>query len=77
MWESEGEAWYDDESVSSSDSQENNVGNDALHVSVLYGLGDKISLSLFLKDWELARVVLSCHIALDMRASVSQKEDGT
>ena len=23
-------------------------------------------LSLFLKDWELARAALSCHIALDM-----------
>ena len=25
-----------------------------------------LSLSLFLKDWELARVALSCHMALDM-----------
>ena len=24
------------------------------------------SLSLFLKDWELARVALSCHMVLDM-----------
>ena len=63
-WESEGEAWSEDESVSSSDSREDNVCNEALHVIGLYGLGDKVSL--FLKDWELARVALSCHIALDM-----------
>ena len=64
MWESEGEAWSENESVSSSDSRENNVSNGALHVIGLYGPGDKVSL--FLKDWELARVALSCHIALDM-----------
>ena len=53
-WESEGEAWSEDESVSSSDSREDNVCNEALHVVGLYGPGDKASL--FLKDWELARV---------------------
>ena len=41
-----------------------NVCNDALHVIGLHGLGGKISL--FLKDWELAKVALSCHMALDM-----------
>ena len=45
--------------VSSSGFREGNVGNDALHVIGLYGLGDKISF--FLKDWELAKVALSCH----------------
>ena len=40
-------------------SREDNVGKDALHVIGLYGPGDKISL--FLKDWELAKVALSCH----------------
>ena len=44
--------------------REGNVCNDALHVIWLYGLGDKISL--FLQDWELAKVALSCHMALDM-----------
>ena len=29
-----------------------------------FGPGDKVSL--FLEDWELARVALSCHVALDM-----------
>ena len=38
--------------------------NCALHVIKLYGPGDKVSP--FLKDWELARVALSYHIALDM-----------
>ena len=38
--------------------------NGALHVIGLDGPGDKVFL--FLKDWELARVALSCHIALDM-----------
>ena len=64
MWESEGEACSEDESVSSSGSCEGNVGNDALHDIGLYGLGEKIFP--FLKDWELAKVVLSCHIPPDM-----------
>ena len=56
----------EDKSVSSSASREGNVCNEALHVFGLYGHGDKISLSLFLKDWNLAKVALSCHMALDM-----------
>ena len=64
MWESEGEAWSEDTSVSSCDPREDNECNDALHVIGLYGPGDKVSF--FLKDWELARVAVSCHMALDM-----------
>ena len=64
MWESEGEAWSEDTSVSSSGFREGNVGNDALHVIGLYGPGDKITF--FLRDWERAKVALSCHMALDM-----------
>ena len=64
MWESEGEAWSEDESASSSDSRGSNVCNEALHVIWLFRPCDKISF--FLKDWELARVALSCHMALDM-----------
>ena len=37
---------------------------DALHVVGLQGPGDKISL--FLQDWEVAKVAPSCHTALDM-----------
>ena len=50
--------------VSSSSSSENNVGNDASFVIGLHGSGDTIAL--FLQDWEVAKVALSCHIALDM-----------
>ena len=64
MWESQGEALSEDETASSSGTREGNVYNDALHVSRLYWLGDKISLSL--QDWELAKVAWSCHMALDM-----------
>ena len=64
MWESEGEAWSEDEDASSSVSREGNVCNDALHVVGLHGPGDKISL--FLQDLELTKVALSCHMALDM-----------
>ena len=63
MWESEGEAWSEDESVSSSGSREGNVCNDALHVIRLYGPGGKISR--FLQDCDLAKG-MSCHMALDM-----------
>ena len=64
MRESGGEAWSEDEDAFSSGSREGNVCNDALHVVGLHGLGGKISL--FLQDWELAKVALSCHVALDM-----------
>ena len=59
-----GEAWSEDESVSSMESREDNVCDEALHVIGLYGPGDRVSL--FLEDWELAKVALSCRIALDM-----------
>ena len=48
-----------DSSFSSSSSCENNVGNDALFVIGLHGSGDTIAL--FLQDWEVAKVALSCH----------------
>ena len=62
----EGNTWRSDSgsSVSSSGSCEGNVGNDALHIIGLHGSSDTISL--FLQDWEVAKVALSCHIALDM-----------
>ena len=62
----EEDAWRSDSgsSVSSSDSCEDNMGNDALHVIGLPGRGDKISL--FLQDWEIAKVALRCHMALVM-----------
>ena len=42
---------------------EHNVESLALHVIGLNGSGEKVSL--FLEDWELARVALGCHVALD------------
>ena len=36
--------------------------NETLHLVGLYGLGDKVAL----KDRELARVALSCHMAPDL-----------
>ena len=56
MWESEGEAWSEDERVSSSGSREGNVGNDALHVIGLYGPGGKISAG-YKPFFELSRLV--------------------
>ena len=64
MWESEGDAWSEDEGVSSSDSREGNVCNDALHFIGMFGLCGKISF--FLMDWELAKAALSCYMALHM-----------
>ena len=64
MWESEGEAWSEDQSVSSTASCKSNMCIDALLVVGLRGPGDRISL--FFKDLELAKVALSCHVALDM-----------
>ena len=43
-WETEGEAWSEEESMSSSDSRDDNVCNEALHLIGLHGLGDKVSL---------------------------------
>ena len=57
MRESEGEARSEDEGVSSSGSREG---------MSLGCMGLVARFSLFLKDWELARVALSCHMALDM-----------
>ena len=60
-------SWQSDSgsSVSSSSSGENNEGDDALFVVIgLQGSGDTIAL--FLQDWEVAKVALSCHIAQDM-----------
>ena len=62
--ESEGEVWSDDESVSSTASRKGIRCNDALRVIGLHGPGDKISL--FVQEWELAKVARSCHMALDM-----------
>ena len=43
VWESEGDVWSEDESVSSTGFREGNVCNDALHVIGLYGPGSLFS----------------------------------
>ena len=48
---------------SGSDFRAHNVKSLGLHVIGLNWSGEKISL--FLEDWELGRVALSCHIALE------------
>ena len=62
--DSDGESWSESEGLSSSDSREHNVESFALHVTGQIWSGEQVSF--FLEDWELARVALSCHIALDM-----------
>ena len=51
-------------SEASDGDQADNLSNEALYVIGLHGSGDKISLSL--QDWEMTKVALSCHMALDM-----------
>ena len=51
-------------SEASDDEQADNMSNEALYVIGLHGSGDKISSDL--QGWEVAKVALSCHIALDM-----------
>ena len=63
-WNSDGERWSEGEGLSSSDFREHYVESLALRVIGLKWSGEKFSL--FLEDWELARVASSCHIALDM-----------
>ena len=58
------ESWTESEGTSSSRKCEHNVESLALNVMGQDQSGEKISL--FLEDGELARVALSCHIALNM-----------
>ena len=52
------------ESEASDDHLAGNVNNEALHVIGLHGSGDKISFCL--QDLEMAKVALSCRMALDI-----------
>ena len=63
-WDSDVESWTESEGTSSSELREHNVESLALNVVGQNWSGEEISL--ILKDWELARVALSCHTALDM-----------
>ena len=63
-WDGNVGSWTESEGTSSSEQCEHNVGSFALNVMVQDQSGEM--MSFFLEDWELARVALSCHIALDM-----------
>ena len=63
-WDSDVESWTASEGIFSPEQCEHNVESLALNVLGQDQSGDKISL--LLEDWALARVALSCHIALDM-----------
>ena len=62
--DSDDESWSESEGLSSSDFREHNVESLAFHFIGLNWSGEKVSL--FLEDLELARVALSCHVALDL-----------
>ena len=62
--DSDVESWTESEGTSSSEQCEYNVESLVLSVMGQDQTGEKISL--FLEDWELAKVALSCHSALDM-----------
>ena len=57
------EPWTESEGTSSSEQCERNVESLALDAT---GQDQSGARSLFLEDWELVMVALSCHIALDM-----------
>ena len=68
MWrygcpKSPADSWIESDGASSA-FREHNVVSLAWHVIGLNWSVEKVSL--FLEDWELARVVLSCHVALEM-----------
>ena len=52
------------ECEASEDEQADNVSNEAIYVFGVHGSGDKISR--YLQDWEVAKVALNCHVAVDM-----------
>ena len=64
MWEGEGEAWSEDESVSSGGSREGNVCRDALYVMrVVWAWWQDLS---FLEGLGAGKGGFECHMALDM-----------
>ena len=62
VWSSVGDEWARSEGTSSFEDYEHNVDNLALEVVGQIGQ----VVSPFLEDWELGRVALSCHMAMDI-----------
>ena len=63
IWCSAGDDWTGSESTSSFEEYEHNVESLASEVMGQNWSGEMVSL--FLEDWELGRVALSCHLAMD------------
>ena len=64
VWSGDGHEGERSEGTSSFEDYEHNVGNLAIEV-----VGQNWSsevISLFLKDWELGQVALSCHLSMDL-----------
>ena len=71
-WDSDVESWTESEGTASSELCEHNVESLALNVTGQNWSGEKICL--FLEGWELVRVPLSCHIALDVLCQEMHEE---
>ena len=63
-WDGDVESWTESEGISSCEQCEQNVESFALNAMVQDQSGERILL--FLEDWELARMTLSCHMGLDL-----------
>ena len=63
VWGSNGVEWSGSEGTSSLEHSEHNVGNLALEIVGQNWSSDVISL--YLEDWEVERVALSCHLPMD------------
>ena len=70
-WDSDFESWTESEGTSSTEQCEHHVESLAPDVMGQDQSGEK--MSLFLEDWELGRVALSCHIAVDMLCQEMQE----
>ena len=69
-WDSDVESGTESEGTSSSEQCEHNVESLALNITEQAQSREKISL--FVEDWELAQVALSCRNALDLLCQLSQ-----
>ena len=69
-WDSGVESWTESEGTLSFDFCEHNVESFALHVIGLNWSGEKV---FFLEVWEVAMVVLGCHVALNVLCQESRE----
>ena len=64
VWSSNGVEWAGSEDASSLEYDEHNVGN--LAVEVVGQNWSSEVISLFVEDWEVGRVALSCRLSMDL-----------